>query len=106
MRSSIFDFWISDESETENEISQVNPHTMSIHKINKRKNDDANQKQTLSHTESVRVREWSHVLSTSRLGGETWEKHKDSKSGKIFYYNIENKVTQWTVSIEERACIA
>ena len=76
---------------------------MSIHKINKRNNNvDVEQKQTLSHTESVRVREWSHVLSTSRLGGETWEKHKDSKSGKIFYYNIEKEVTQWIVSIEAK----
>ena len=34
-------------------------------------------------------------IGTSDLRGETWEKHLDPASGRLFYYNKESGVTQW-----------
>ena len=55
---------------------------------------DTSQK-TLTHTDSMTLRKSSKIQSTSDLRGETWEKHLDPASGRLFYYNKESGVTQW-----------
>lgn len=55
---------------------------------------DTSQK-TLTPTDSMKMRSSSKLQSTSDLGGETWEKHLDPASGRVFFHNKEKGVTQW-----------
>ena len=50
---------------------------------------------TILGDESIKMRSSSKLQSTSDLRGETWEKHLDPASGKVFFYNKEKGVTQW-----------
>ena len=55
---------------------------------------DTSQK-TLTPTDSMKMRSSSKLQSTSDLGGETWEKHLDPASGRVFFHNKQKGVTQW-----------